>query len=61
MLHGEAAIFVSFHCEPPVSRDPECIRKMNVMTELNLALLFQKKTAVLTSRKARKSKVCSAS
>lgn len=60
MLHGEAAIFISLHPEPPVSRDLECIRKMNVMTELNQGPLFRKKTTVFTSRKAQKSRICSA-
>lgn len=58
MLHGETAIFISLYAEPPVSRDLECIRKMNVMTELSS--LFQKKTSAFTSRKAWKSGICSA-
>lgn len=55
MLHGEAALFISLHPEPPGSRDLECIRRMKVVTELTLGPLFQKKTTVFTSRKARKS------
>lgn len=51
MLHGEAAKFVSLHHEQAVSRDLECIRKMNVMMEVNLGLLFQKSAAVLASKK----------
>lgn len=47
MLHGEAAIFVFLHPEPPVSRDLECIRKINVMTELNLGPLFRRKQQFL--------------
>jgi len=50
MIHGEAAIFISLHPEPLVSRDLECIRKMNIMTELNLGPLFQKKTTAWKSR-----------
>lgn len=52
MLHGETAIFISLHPEPPVSRDLECIRKINVVTELNLEPLLQKKAAFFATRKA---------
>lgn len=51
MLHGEEAKFVSLHCEQAVSRDLECIRKMHIMVEVNIGLLFQKSTAVLASKK----------
>lgn len=60
MLHGETVTFIFLHPEPPVSRDLECIRKINVVTELNLDLLFQKKAAFFATRKAWKSRICSA-
>lgn len=60
MLHGETAIFISLHPGPPVCRDLECIRKINVVTELNLDPLFQKKAEFFTTRKAWKSRIYSA-